>query len=329
MKFDIPNELKDANGVYRIFNTIDGKFYIGSAENLYSRYKIHLKFLRRRKHHTRYLQRAVNKHGIENFSFQLVELFGEINSKKDRDILFDIEQIYLDKTKCYHRKIGYNASKKVYSIMWGRKHGKKALYKLGAKKVLVYNLNGDFITICDTTARDALKFNVSNSAIKKCCKCLMNKAGDHIFRFYQKDYPLKIEGYVHPLVGIPRSKEIRIKIRQGNINSGTYTREITSEERYSIGSAMRGKQHTESTKHKMSILKKGIPFTKQHRLNNDRSRQKPVLVTDWLGYPVFHFKSLKAASAHFKVKPPYVLDAMAKSRPLKHHPELYFTYLPK
>lgn len=80
------------SGVYKITNKIDNKFYIGSSCAMYSRKNQHFSLLNRGIHTNKYLQRAVNKHGINNFSFEVVLYC-------DKENLLLYEQTCLDNLK--------------------------------------------------------------------------------------------------------------------------------------------------------------------------------------------------------------------------------------
>ena len=54
-------------GIYRILNTINNKFYIGSSVNLRKRLYEHRRLLRLGKHENYHLQNAFTKYGEENF----------------------------------------------------------------------------------------------------------------------------------------------------------------------------------------------------------------------------------------------------------------------
>lgn len=92
-------------GVYEIRNNITGKIYIGSSCNIKSRIKGHINSLKNKKHSNRYLQFSWNKHGEQCFEFRILVVVN------NRDELLDIEQLWLDKTKCYDRDKGYNIAR--------------------------------------------------------------------------------------------------------------------------------------------------------------------------------------------------------------------------
>lgn len=65
-------------GVYKILNEINGKFYIGSSKNIKKRWTIHKRQLNAARHHNLYLQRSWTKYGGENFSFSILEETSEL-----------------------------------------------------------------------------------------------------------------------------------------------------------------------------------------------------------------------------------------------------------
>jgi group I intron endonuclease len=88
-------------GVYRIVNTANGDAYYGSSKDVDKRLIRHRNELQNNKHHNSHLQRAWDKYGNENFTFELVE-------ECTFDLLLQTEQHYLDKNPAYN--IGLKAS---------------------------------------------------------------------------------------------------------------------------------------------------------------------------------------------------------------------------
>jgi len=89
-------------GVYKITNTLNGKFYIGSTNNIDRRWKEHTNDLSKNKHVNYHLQNSWNKYGEDNFKFEIVEECKE-------NIRIQLEQSYLDNLNPF-KEIGYNIS---------------------------------------------------------------------------------------------------------------------------------------------------------------------------------------------------------------------------
>lgn len=115
-------------GIYRITNTANGKYYIGSSISLDKRFRDHVNALRRGKHENEYLQNAWNKYGEGCFLFEVEE---EI---VNRDDLLIREQWYLDNTQCLDRSLGYNIRLSANSTMLSEESKEKIRKaRLGSK----------------------------------------------------------------------------------------------------------------------------------------------------------------------------------------------------
>ena len=88
-------------GIYRIKNLVNDKCYYGSSKNIEKRWITHKNHLNGGKHHNVPLQRAWDKYGEDNFSFEVVEECDEI-------FLLEMEQYYLDLNPDYN--IGLKSS---------------------------------------------------------------------------------------------------------------------------------------------------------------------------------------------------------------------------
>lgn len=130
-------------GVYKILNKTTGKFYIGSSNNVKRRWKEHINDLNKNKSHSIYLQRAWNKYGEDNFTFEILEEC-KIENQLEK------EQIYLDKLKPWKRKIGYNIEEYARggskcgnkNHFYGKHHSEETKKQLSQKhkgKFLTYN----------------------------------------------------------------------------------------------------------------------------------------------------------------------------------------------
>lgn len=89
------------SGVYQIYNTVNGKRYIGSSIHIEQRFKEHLRNLRANKHANAHLQSAWNKYGEHSFVLEEIELC-------EPDQCLKVEQEYIDYYHAADRKFGYN-----------------------------------------------------------------------------------------------------------------------------------------------------------------------------------------------------------------------------
>jgi len=96
--------------IYKITTKTGGKIYIGSAANFHKRTLAHINLLTRLKHPNTILQNHVNKYGIKDLDFIILEI---VMFKSD---LINREQFYIDKFK---PKL--NIMKKAGSVL-GYKH---------------------------------------------------------------------------------------------------------------------------------------------------------------------------------------------------------------
>lgn len=80
------------SGIYKIVNTVNGKFYIGSAMDFYVRLHNHKSELKRNVHPNCHLQRAWNKYGEGVFVCSVLEFC-------DKNKLTEREQYYIDTLK--------------------------------------------------------------------------------------------------------------------------------------------------------------------------------------------------------------------------------------
>lgn len=109
--------------IYKISNIINNKFYIGSTKYFINRRREHIYTLNKKTHRNKYLQRAWDKYGQENFKFEILE------ENVDKDKLLEREQFYLDTLKPYLEEIGYNLNPTAGSNL-GFKMPKEAIEKI-------------------------------------------------------------------------------------------------------------------------------------------------------------------------------------------------------
>jgi group I intron endonuclease len=89
------SEKQKGGVIYKITNGIDGKFYIGSTNNLIKRYYTHVNHIRTGKNSCVKLIRAVNKHGENHFKFEIV-------CECPTEEILKTEQEYIDNLKPHY-----------------------------------------------------------------------------------------------------------------------------------------------------------------------------------------------------------------------------------
>lgn len=117
------------NGIYKIINIQNNKFYIGSCSSktyLYERLKHHQQDLLLNKHHNKYLQNAYNKYGIDNFYYEIIEICSPVDC-------INREQYWIDLLKPH-----YNLLKKAGSSL-GRIVSKETGQKIRESNKLWWN----------------------------------------------------------------------------------------------------------------------------------------------------------------------------------------------
>lgn len=122
------------NGVYQITNKINGKFYIGSSMNILDRWDCHKARLKVNKHKNAHLQNSVNKYGIENFEFSIIERFDSPDPMLGRNAEQKLLDIWFGNEKCYNLNAKADKVYGIYHPMYGRHHTQKVKDKLSRLK---------------------------------------------------------------------------------------------------------------------------------------------------------------------------------------------------
>jgi group I intron endonuclease len=86
--------------IYKIINTENGKFYVGSTTNTRERFRVHRNRLRSNRHHCKHLQAAWNQYGEQVFAFHVVETVPEGQSLQAAEDIW--LQEHVGKEYCYN-----------------------------------------------------------------------------------------------------------------------------------------------------------------------------------------------------------------------------------
>jgi group I intron endonuclease len=115
-------------GIYKITNQIDGKRYIGQAVVLYQRCFKHVGPLRANKHKNPHMQAAVNRDGLQNFSFKVLEVL-----PLNKTLLTQKEDYWIKFYKTNDPNFGYNMASAIDGHL-GMKRREETKDKIRAKK---------------------------------------------------------------------------------------------------------------------------------------------------------------------------------------------------
>lgn len=197
MLFKINKKFKNKSGIYKIINLVNNKIYVGSAVNLFNRFKLHKSDLKNNKHCNDYFQNAYNKYGKNNFIFDIIEFVENKNS------LIEKEQYWIDELNVCDRNIGYNICLQAGSTL-GKKATNDTIYKLKyknpqSKEIIQCDLKGNFIKLWISARDISRNTNYDSSSIIKCCKHKISYAYGFLW-FYQEEYKnlnFKIKDYIN------------------------------------------------------------------------------------------------------------------------------------
>ena len=220
-------DLKSRHGIYQITNTVNGKFYVGSAVNLGGRYSQHLSDLKLQKHANGRLQNAWNKYGEDSFVFSVLEFVDDktkLRSEKVKSKMSESARssdlvraniakvqesnkgrVCSEETKmrlreaCRGKKVtkGFmgrrhteETKQKIRDAVRGRSHTEEAkirIIKANSVPVVQLSLSGDFITEFES-ATVASHFGFYRNSVSDCCK--KGRLSKHKgYRFvYKNDY---------------------------------------------------------------------------------------------------------------------------------------------
>jgi len=87
--------------IYKIINTENGKFYVGSTTNTKERFRTHRNRLRKNRHHAKHLQAAWNKYGEQAFVFHVIQTVPEGESLQEAENVWLAEHV--GKEHCYNK----------------------------------------------------------------------------------------------------------------------------------------------------------------------------------------------------------------------------------
>jgi group I intron endonuclease len=114
-------------GIYKIYNKINNKVYIGSATDIKKRWRDHKWYLRHNKHHNLHLQSSWNKYGAEAFEFSIL-----LECEVKNLLIEELKFILLHNS--FNNNHGYNVNDPEHKFL-NRKHSEETKRKLSLQKL--------------------------------------------------------------------------------------------------------------------------------------------------------------------------------------------------
>ena len=137
-------------GVYKITNTANGKYYVGSSKNIKQRWVRHQNELNAGVHGNKYLQNAWNKYGAKNFQFEIIE-------ECLVDHQFEREQFYLNTLNPFGDK-GYNIIRQISKEYMSD----NCIVKICSRCTREYHTFSHLSKYCDECKEEIAKENFEN-----------------------------------------------------------------------------------------------------------------------------------------------------------------------
>jgi excinuclease UvrABC nuclease subunit len=153
-------------GIYLITNTLNGHKYVGRSINITKRWKEHLYSSRREDGFL--LHKAIKKHGVENFSFQVLE---------ETDKLYERECFWYQKINPEYNMIRPDEQpNRVQSI-----------------KIKSFNKDNGEINFYNSIREAARKNNVSKTAISNALNKKRNSSNNCYWAYENEDFVVSID----------------------------------------------------------------------------------------------------------------------------------------
>lgn len=152
------------------------------------------------------IDKARVKYGPENFKYEILETIALESKKELLEKLNNLEIYYISKYDSF--KNGYNSTPGGQFVYIYTDLVKQKISKANSKKILQYDLYGNFLQVWDSIALAGQYLNIDSSGIGNCCRGKTKHCSVFIWKYYEEDFPLKINGLSDKKIkSIEQSKE--------------------------------------------------------------------------------------------------------------------------
>jgi len=261
------------SGIYCFENLIDGKKYIGQAQNITTRKRVHLNLLKTNNHkENKYLLSAWKKYGKQNFKFWVVE-------KCPIELLNEREIHWIKKLHSHFTEKGYNFSWGGEAPMRGLNHSEKTKKKMSESSP---RLSGENHHNFGTHPSEETRKKLSNAKTEE----KNNNFGKHL----SEETKEKISA---AKIGKHLSEETKSKISKNHAdasgknnpmygktgkNSPRWGKHLSKETKQKISDAHSGENHHMFGKHLLKKTREKLSITSSGENNGmSKLREKDVL----------------------------------------------------
>jgi len=172
------------SGIYKITNTVSGKFYVGSSYNILKRFTQHKGDLRKGTHGNSKLQNAWNKYGEDAFKLEvLCKCPSEYVIKLEQWFVDNINPYYNIRKKVVESNLGITIDASVYSKILKTKEARGIINR----KVYEYNLKGEYVREWNNAKEVIQTKGYTASVLRYCLQGKLNKCKDGIFKYEKHD----------------------------------------------------------------------------------------------------------------------------------------------
>lgn len=257
-----------ASGIYGIWNTENGKVYVGSTcgnVGFNRRWQLHKRQLTANVHINTHLQYAWNKYGADAFEFRIIEECTD-------EVLVSREQAWMDHYGSMNPERGYNirgagshgevseeTREKLSLALRGRKHSREHVKKVALANTGRKCTEETKAKLRAFTGERSSWFGKHHSEETK-KKIRETHSGKPKTEEHRKKLRESLLGDKSPWYGRRHSEESKRKIREGNLGRkpSDETRRKMGEWQKGEKSPWYGKNHSDATKEKMKLAAKLI-----------------------------------------------------------------------